>query len=181
MSILALAARVAMASVLFWAGLEKLRAPTVVVDVARRLGAPATVVPVVAPLLIILELATGAALLFRPEDGVTLLAVVVLAITFAAVGLIALRRGEQIRCGCFGAGSDIVLGRTQLETLPLWLAGAGILAVTSPSVNEPPPAFLFVAVALTMAGLRAAAALRAARAARADRRSAREMLVWLRR
>ncbi len=179
MSILALATRVAMASILLWAGVEKARAPSTVVSVARRVGVPGGLARVGVAIVTVLELATGMALLLAPHAPATIAGVTVLALLFAAAGLAALRRGERIRCGCFGPQSDASLGAAQVAMLPLWIIGAAIVGMSEPSANDPQPSFLFAVVALTMAALRGGSALRSARLARADRRSAREMLIWL--
>lgn len=169
------------ASILLWAGLEKARDPGSTVSTLRQLGVPAG--PARASwLLIPAELAVGLGLVFRPDAVWIQLGVVVLAGAFAIAGLIALRRGVQIHCACFGSTRRGYLGTNQIIALVPWVGGAAILRVAD---VEPPSlsrgSTMLAGVALTMAGVRLVPLLGAWREARGDRRSALETYVWARR
>jgi methylamine utilization protein MauE len=169
-----------MAGVLLWAGLEKARAVTSLSSGLQQLGIPVRITPLLARIVIAVELVTGVGLIYRPSVAV-LATVAILAVIFAGAGLIALVRGQRIACGCFGPLGSRVLGRDQLVALPLWLGGTAFLAWqdATPAVLSGPQ--LLVAVALAMMTLRAAGALRSAISASGDRRSARDMYIWLHR
>jgi len=178
MTILATAVTLAMASVLLWASLEKIRNFSSVVAVLKQLGVANIAVRAVAIILVVLELATAFQILLQPAALATLVCIAVLACSFALAATIALLRGQAIHCACFGGDSTRTLGRTQLVAFPFWLGGAGVLWMAGP------PGVLSEGTSLTLASVTIAAirgkhALRASRAARADRRSAKEMLRWL--
>jgi methylamine utilization protein MauE len=169
------------AAILLWAGLEKARDPGSTVSTLLQLGVPARLARA-AGLLIVAELAVGLGLVFRPDSAWTQVGVVVLAGAFAGAGLLALRRGERIRCACFGSGRRGYLGANQIKALVPWVGGAAILRVGD--VERPSPsrgAELLAGIALTMAGLRLVPLVGAWREARGDRRSAIETYVWARR
>jgi hypothetical protein len=169
------------ASILLWAGLEKARDPGSTVSTLRQLGVPAPLAAVAA-LLILAELAIAVGLVFRPDSVWIQTGVVVLAGTFAFAGWLALRRGELIRCSCFGSTRRHYLGANQIKALVPWVAGVAILRVAD--VEAPSPsrgADMFLGIALTIAGVRLIPVLGAWREARGDRRSAVETYVWARR
>jgi Methylamine utilisation protein MauE len=178
---LGLAVTVAMAGAFLWAGLEKARSLKSFASLLRQLGIPKSAAPPIAVLVVALELSVAVGLMFRPSP-VTLITVVGLATAFAFSGLIAIRQNRSIRCGCFGPYGASRLGKAQLVAFPLWLGGAALLWfndwMRSASAH---PTWLPAVVALTTAGIRTVSGIRAATAARGDRRSAREMLVWLNR
>ncbi|MGH8435638.1 MAG: MauE/DoxX family redox-associated membrane protein [Pseudomonas sp.] len=179
---LVLAVIVTFAGLLFWAALEKARGLSFFLAALRQLGMPDSLARVTAPLAIALELSVALGLIFQPHSTLTIVGVMVLATTFAFAGLTALRQNQKIQCACFGPYGDGPLGRNQLLALPLWLAGAMLLGLTGePGAVHLQPASLFALVALGMAALRAISTTRAAHDACADRRSAREMFVWLNR
>jgi hypothetical protein len=169
-----------MAGVLLWAGLEKARAVTPFASALQQLGGWAAITPLLARIVIAVELLTAVGLIYRPSL-LALAAVTALAVTFAGAGLIAIVRRQRIACGCFGPLGSRVLGREQLVALPLWLGGTAFVAWqgTTPAVLS--GTRLLVAIALVMMTLRAAVALREAVAASGDRRTASEMYVWLHR
>jgi hypothetical protein len=172
----------AMATVLLWAGLEKARDQASVASTMARLGLRASSARPAAALLAAAEVATALGLIFRPGSIATVAGVVGLAGAFGIAGLIALRRNERIPCTCFGLHGDGSLGMSQVAAFPFWLGGAALLWLEGPARSpDLPPAALLALVGLTMAALRAVHAFRAAHEARGDRRSAREMLLWLRR
>lgn len=177
---LALAVTLVMAALLLWAGLEKARAVKSFASVLRQLGVPAATAPVLARIVIALELSAGLGLIYSVSLP-TITAVTGLATAFACAGLIALRRPQRIVCSCFGPYGTRALGRDQLIALPLWLGGVAILwsqRLMPPMTSR---ASLLAVVALGMASMRVAAAVHAAYVAHGDRRSAREMYLWLNR
>lgn len=182
---MALAARtvsMTMAAVLLWAGLEKARDPSAFVAVLRALGVADRAAGVAGGLVTGLELSVGVGLIFRPHAALTLAALLGLAASFALAGGIAFLRHQDIPCGCFGLYGEGRLGRDQLTAFPLWLAGAALLRLNGAEWAAGVGAGgVFALVALSMAALRGFGGVRAAWAARGDRRSAREMFVWLNR
>ncbi|MGH9204675.1 MAG: MauE/DoxX family redox-associated membrane protein, partial [Vicinamibacterales bacterium] len=122
MTLLAEAVNVVLAVVLLWAGLEKARAVASFVSALRKLRAPPVAAPVLAWIVIAIELSAGLGLVYGPSV-IALAAVTALAIAFAGAGLIALRRGQRIPCHCFGTYGPRALGRDQHITFPLWIAG----------------------------------------------------------
>src|SRR5215203_5898680 len=101
MGMLVLAVTLVMASALLWAGLEKAVRLSSVAKTLHQLGMPERGAGVAAPLVVAVELSVAVGLLFRPRSLATLVGVLALAAAFALSGLIALRRNEKIRCGCF--------------------------------------------------------------------------------
>lgn len=53
-----------------------------------------------------------------------------LGVSFALAGFVALRRGLDVPCACFGAGSESRLGWNQLLALPVWIAIAALPLVS---------------------------------------------------
>ena len=178
MQLFVLAVTVAMAAVLLWAGLEKVRAVTSFASVLRQLGVPAAAAPALAASVSAVELGVGLALIYSPSRP-ALVVVAGLATAFACAGLIAIRRKQRIACSCFGPYGTRVLGRDQLTAFPLWIGGVAILWLRPHTMPMTSPSSLLAVVALSLASIRAATAIRAAAAARGDRRSAREMHLWL--
>lgn len=169
------------ASILLWAGLDKARDPGSTVSTLRQLGVPAGPARA-AWLLILAELAVGLGLVFRPDAVWAQLGVVVLAGAFAIAGFIAIRRGVQIHCACFGSTRRGYLGTNQIIALVPWAGGAAILRVTDMEPPSPSQGSTMLAgLAVTMAGVRLVPLLGAWREARGDRRSAMETYVWARR
>jgi hypothetical protein len=170
----------AMAAVLFWAGMEKARSLASLVSTLRQLGFPDEGARVAAPILVAAELGVALGLVFQPDSVATLYAVLGLAGTFALSGVIALRLNQEIRCGCFGPLGHGNLGKDQVAALPFWLGTVSLLWLAPPAhASGFQRAASFAALGLTLASVRGVGALRAAREARGDRRSAQEMLVWL--
>ncbi len=178
MNVLVPAVAGAMAAILLWAGLEKARRPSAFGSLLAQLGVPHRAAPAVALLVIAVELGVGAGLALGPSI-IALVGVVVLAAGFACAGLLALLGDKRLRCGCFGPYGG-QLGRSQLLAFPLWLGGVAFLWASGATHGaDAAGASLLAAVALTIAGVRLAGAVLAADSARDDRRSAREMLLWL--
>lgn len=171
-----------MAAVLLWAGLEKARGLASFVSTIRELGAPAGIAKVAAPLLASMEIAVAFGLILRPGSIVTLGGVLVLAVLFAASGLIAVSRRQVIRCGCFGPGGRGTLGKRQIAAVPLWLGAVALVWLEGPpNPSAAAAASSLAAVGLTIAAIRGVAVARASLRARGDRRSAQEMYAWLQR
>ena len=182
MTILVLAVTLAMASALLWAGLEKAGRLFAVATTLHQLGVPERGGRVVAPLIVAAELSVAVGLFFRPWSVATLTGVLTLAAAFAISGLIALLHKQKIRCGCFGPHGGAHLGKNQLVAFPFWCAAVALVWWNGPMRSSDwPGAFGLAVVALTMATFRGVNSLRAAHEARGDRRSAQEMLVWLKR
>ncbi len=182
MGILVLAVTLVMASALLWAGLEKAGRLSSVAGTLHQLGMPESGARVVAPLVVAVELSVALGLIFRPRSIATLTGVLALAAAFAISGLIALRRKEKIRCGCFGPHGSAHLGKNQLAALPVWFGAVTLVWLNGPTHSSDwQSASRLAVVALMMATLRGVSSLRAAHEARGDRRSAREMFVWLNR
>jgi hypothetical protein len=177
-NVLAIAAALTTAAVLLRAAVGKARRPGDLVATITRLGAPRVAAVSAAALLISAELATAAALLFRPDAGLTQLSVVTLAVVFAAAGLRAMRIGEPVACNCFGAGGG-ALGLRQVLLLIPWTAAAAILRLGARAPSAQTGAIFFAAIAVAIAELEGMALLRSMREARDDRRSAEEMYEWL--
>ena len=180
MTLLATAARLAMAAVLLRAAAEKARDVRSMAATIRALGAPRATARPGALLLITTEIAVALAVLFRPDATATHAGIVALSALFALAGLVALLRDEPIRCGCFGAGGSAYLGITQLIAFVPWIAGAAILRF---GVAAAPPllesAAWFAATSLMIAAERGASVWKARSEARGDRRSAQETYAWL--
>lgn len=132
------------------AGLAKLWKPGRFQETLVAIGLPRSGARVVAMLVIGVELVIAIGLWVRPLlDGAALVAALLFA-TFATLG--ALFDSRQVRCNCFGSLLDESLGwSTVIRNLPL-LAGALLLALDAPAVNEIAmvelPAFLMTAVGL---------------------------------
>lgn len=167
----------AMASVLLGAGLEKARHLRSFVSSLRELGLKRGVTLVAAG-AIALELIVSLAILFPPDSSIAAGGVVVLAISFAIAGIVAMRLPGTIRCHCFGAHGAGTLGKTQLYAFPFWIAGAALLWSQQPLPIAWRPV-MFAAVGLTLATIRGWSAVHVALRARGDRRSAKEMYAWL--
>lgn len=178
MNVLAIAAALTTAAVLLRAAVGKVRRPGDLAATMTRLGMPRIVAAPAAGALICAELATAAALLFRPDAGLTQLAVVILAALFAAAGLRATRMRERIACNCFGAGGG-ALGLRQVLLLIPWTAAAVILRLGARAPSAETGAAFFAVIAVGIAALEGVDVIRSMREARNDRRSAEEMYEWL--
>ena len=178
MNVLAIAAALTTAAVLLRAAVGKVRRPGDLTATMTHLGAPRVVAAPAAAVLISAELATAAALLFRPDAGLTQLAVVILAAVFAAAGLRAMRISEPVACNCFGAGGG-ALGLRQVLLLIPWTAAALILRFGARAPSAETGAAFFAAIAVGIAALEGMDVIRGMREARDDRRSAEEMYEWL--
>jgi hypothetical protein len=181
MTVLATALALAMAGVLMWAGLEKLRDLNPAVSTIRGIGLPHRLARRGAIVIATAEIAVALGLVFAPQSTWTLTCLAALTATFACAGALALRRDEPIRCSCFGSGGTGWLGWAQIAALPPWLAAGLTVRLGTPDpLPLPTGAGRFMAVALALACLRAYPLTKAWLAARDDRRSAEEMFAWLR-
>lgn len=169
------------ASVLLWAALEKARDPKLITSALRQLGFGALAAPA-AVLVIVVELAVGAALVLRPDLRATQVGVLVLAGAFALAGLVALRRELPIPCGCFGSAGSGDLGVNQLLAFVAW---AGAVALISRSetraLSQSERIDMLAVVVVGIAALRVVTIFGGWRQARGDRVSARETYTWLHR
>src|SRR5439155_16928434 len=102
-TLLAMIVVLAMAVVLLWAAMEKLRTPDALAATIGSLGVPASIAQPAARSVGVAELIACVALLFRPDALLTQLGVLLLAALFGLAGLLALRLDEPIPCSCFGA------------------------------------------------------------------------------
>lgn len=83
----------------------------------------------------VFEMICGLAIVLRPDSWPSLLALVVAAAGIGAVGVVALRQPSSIRCACFSARSDAVLGWRQIMVAAGLGIAAGLLVALEPSVT----------------------------------------------
>lgn len=142
------------------AGTAKLAAPASTASALRSLSAPTRAAVPTVVLLSATEITCGLLLALHPGPLAAVL-VVVLAVSFALAGAVALTRDEPISCGCFGAtASSHLLGWRQIAMLTVWIP----LAVAVWRVSEVPPLvglLLAHLVVLSVAARTAPALLRA--------------------
>jgi hypothetical protein len=123
-ALLGAAVRYAAALFLLYAAAQKVVAPRSLRHTLTALRLPAAgVVAVVVPGL---EITAAVGLVVAPHSVVVATLVAGLGLAFAGAGLVALRRGEPIRCACFGESDEATLGTRQLVALPVWLAVAAV-------------------------------------------------------
>lgn len=172
------AAAMIMAAVLLAASVAKLAAGSAPLEeTLRRIGAPPPLARTVAPVVPWAELLAGMAIVLRPDLVAARLAVLALATGFAAAALLALRTGEPVPCACFGVGGT--LGMPQVVAFFGWLAGVAIISRSAIAPRMSDGAVRLVAIALSIAAVRAVSLLRLWRESRGDRLSAKEMYKWL--
>jgi len=168
----------AMAGVLLWAALGKVRDLAPLASTIRKLGAPQPLARPAAGFVTSAELAVAVALLFRPDSLITQFGVLALAGLFALAGLRALALHERIPCSCFCSGDD--LGIRQLLAMLVWIGG---MALVHFGVRQPPSAAVgaasFAVIALGIAAVRTVALWKSGMEARGDRRSAERTYIWL--
>lgn len=184
MNSLAATAATAMAALLLWAGVEKLRDQRPAAHVLERIGVRAEASTSLVLALALVEIVAAIGLVFVPASGITIAGPLLLAGVFAVGGVAALMRTtEPVACHCLGFGvwGAGRLGWSQVWAFPAWSAGALIQLerTRGPSVEE--GAALLCSIALAMAAVRAATVWRAMRAGRGDRVAAEQMFKWLRR
>jgi hypothetical protein len=162
-------ATVAVAGVLLWAGLEKLRVHRDFLGTLTALGtAPQWLRRTGAVAVPVVELSVALGLLFWPGNRLPQLGIVVLAVAFAVAGVLALRAAQPIRCACFGL-SGSRLGRRQLYAFPAWIGAAVAIAAAPPLWTAGTGTTVLAGTVLAMAAVRAVAVERARRAAAATR------------
>jgi hypothetical protein len=174
-TVLATGVTLVISAVLFAAALEKARAPAFTAATFRGLGVADALAWPATRVLTLTECGTAIAVLFAPASTLTHAAIVVLAVAFAVVGVLALWSGEPLRCSCFGAGGGY-LGWRQIVALVPWLVGVVVLRSATPSAEGP---LLFALVALFILAARSVRLVKEVVGARGDRKSAQEMLLWL--
>jgi len=122
--LLGAAVRFAAALFLLYVAAQKLVAPRPFRQTLTQLRVPA--VAAVAALVPLAEIAAAVGLVAAPRSAVSALLVGGLGVAFAGAALEAMRRGERIRCACYGRSGDAALGPRQLVALPVWLAVAAV-------------------------------------------------------
>lgn len=154
---------VAVAGVLLWAGLEKLRVHRDFLDTLTALGdAPLWLRRAGAVTVPVAEVAVAVGLLLRPGERLPQLGVVLLAAAFAVAGLLGLRAARPVRCACFGI-SGARLGRRQLYAFPVWFVAVAAIATAPPSWTAGTGATVLAGTVLAMGAVRAVAVERARR------------------
>ncbi len=123
----------AVAGVLLWAGLEKLRSGAAFAETLAALGFGLRLGMIIRLVVPAAEVAVATGLLLTPASIWPRLGVAVLAMTFAMAGAIGLRRNERIACSCFGATGSETLGWRQLVLLPIWLLAAFMVWESGPN------------------------------------------------
>ncbi|GAA1704935.1 MauE/DoxX family redox-associated membrane protein [Fodinicola feengrottensis] len=119
-ALLDVALRFGAALVLLYAATQKLAAPRPFRQTLQALRVPfAAAVAIVVPLV---EIAAAIGLTVAPGGSAALVAA--LGFAFAGAAVVAMSRGERIRCACYGSTGDATLGWRQLAALPLWLVVA---------------------------------------------------------
>ncbi|MBO3741484.1 MauE/DoxX family redox-associated membrane protein [Actinoplanes flavus] len=118
------AVRFVAAAVLLYSAGQKLVAPKVMRQTLQGLRLPAP--GVLNFVLIAVELTTAILLLTAPRSLVTTAMVVGLGSSFAGAALLAMTRGEVVRCACLGRGTESNLGWMQIALLPVWLSVAWV-------------------------------------------------------
>jgi hypothetical protein len=175
---LVIAAALGTAAVLLRAAIGKVRRPGDLAATIARLGMPRTLSAPAAAAVIAAEFAGAFLLLFRPAGAATQLALLGLAVVFAAAGLRAMRLGERIACNCFGTGSA-TLGSKQVLMLIPWAAVAAMLRAGATPLSGEAGAASFAVTAAGVAALEVTGVIRALLESRGDRHAVQEMHPWL--
>jgi hypothetical protein len=137
--------RYAAALLLLYAGAQKLSAPRSFRQTLVALRVPmAAVVAVVVPAV---EIMTSVGLTAAPGSIGTAILVAALGSAFGMAGVVALRRGETIRCACFGGSGESTLGLRQVWAAPLWLGVAAASLLTPHGAGAGLPYVAAVALA----------------------------------
>ena len=134
----ALIARLLLAAVFAIAGIAKLADRDDARRTLRGFQVPGLLVAPLALLVPLAELATAAALIAPPTVAAGALAAVVLLGAFSAAIALALTRGRQVDCGCFGRLYSAVVSRRTLARNGLLIAAAGFVlaeALTAPPTS----------------------------------------------
>lgn len=176
---LAFGVAAAMAGLLFWAALEKMRSLSSIAGALHQLGCPERMSVPAALLLMGVELCVAIGLIHDWSSAWVQAGVAFLATGFAAAGLLASRAKEPIRCNCFGSNGSTALGMRQVAALPLWLCGMLILRSGTPAPSLELTALTGAAIAILLAASRVPGVVAARRVARSDRLSASETYQWL--
>jgi hypothetical protein len=158
--LLGAAVRYAAALFLLYVAAQKLAAPRPFRETLMQLRVP--VVTTVAALVPLAEVAAAVCLVAAPRSVVSILLVGGLGIAFAGAALVAMRRGERIRCACYGRSGDAHLGPRQLVAVPVWLAVAAVgwFAPAGWSAGVPHVAVLTLGLGLAVAVLQVLPPLR---------------------
>ena len=137
--LLVLAARLALGALFVVAGISKGLDPAAFAQEIANYQLLPALAPHLAIVLPAMEIVAGLALVVGPapwrQAGAAAIALLLLALTGAVT--LAVARGLDISCGCFGAGGDRVSGWTVARNLAL-LSVAGLLTVkTGPPRDKP--------------------------------------------
>ena len=124
-----LVARLALAAMFALAGAAKLADRNDARRTLRGFGVPGWLAAPLAPLVALAELATAAALVASPTIAAGALGAVVLLGAFSTAIAIALARGRQVDCGCFGRLYSAMVSRRTLARNGVLLAVAGFVLV----------------------------------------------------
>src|SRR5437588_144813 len=130
----AFALQIGTGAALVAAGSTKLAEPAPLQRVVHALGLPWPTRA--ASLLATCELATGLALAMLPASWLTASLVALLGVTFAIGAGLAIWRGLQVECACFGSALSARLGWRQLSLLPIWLLVASSV-IAEPAMFVP--------------------------------------------
>ncbi|GII95828.1 MauE/DoxX family redox-associated membrane protein [Sinosporangium siamense] len=148
MEALGVAVRLAAALLLMYAAAQKLAVPRPFRQTLEALRVPA--VRAVALLVPAAETAAAVGLLAAPGNPLTGTLVAGLGFSFAGAALVAMRRGESIRCACYGQEGESDLGVRQLVALPLWLGVAAVSMLVPPGEAVGVPLVAAAATALAV-------------------------------
>ena len=150
----AVVVQLAVVSTLALAGLHKIPGRRRFAATLTGLGVPRRRAGAVTAVVVGAEVASAAALPFLP-DALQAAAALAAGVVFAGAGLVALRRRLHLPCACFGSlsGPSSELGRRQVALLPLWLAGALILAAGPGRAGSPEAGLERVALGLLAAAV----------------------------
>lgn len=131
------------------AAVAKLQAPSSTKSSVAAFGLPNWVGPILAPV----ELLVAIALVLRPQVGGVL--AILLLMIFSWLIVRTIRRGEAVRCGCFGGTDQRPVGTDTLVRNLFLLAAAGVAATATPGPATTPS----LAAMLTVTGAATSAML----------------------
>jgi hypothetical protein len=115
------------------------------------------------------ELITAGALFVAPAAWWPRALVGVLAIGFAAAGLMAVLTKRRVACRCFGSAGRGMLGWRQVAWVPVWLGAAGIAHWRAPGWTADVGLLLVACTVLGLLAVRVPAGVRLVRTLHDDR------------
>jgi hypothetical protein len=134
MAAAALVARLVLAAVFAVAGAAKLADRDDARRTLRGFEVPVALVAPLALLLPVAELATAGALLAAPTIVAGAVGAIALLTAFSAAIAVAIARGRQVECGCFGRLYATMVSRRTLARNGALLALAALVLASAPSV-----------------------------------------------